>query len=626
MEFSFRDFLSIVEIAILLFASSFALYLPLAVFLKSFKGALKTAIPISISVQIIIGYIFYSLGKVQFYGVVYLFIIITANILAVISLRDKFAHIKLPKIKPLSFILAAATVLILIYTRFYDSVSNIAPGTIDTFNHLEFIKELAKLGRLTNAYYAPGFHLFLYPLTYLVKYSEIYRFAGGIIGMIFAFYAYLLLKDNFKNKITYLFLGLLLALPLFKELTLSTIGFYPSSLSFIIFLGFIYFLTLPEEIGRGKNLLLYLILNMALAVTVPYLFVQYLPALFVVLIAVLVQKSLFGAKAKKTYFYFFLISCFGLALAFGHTYLQTKIIRRANAFPEIPIAAPDTAEISTNQENVKKISEKLSFLKDNSFSQNYIFPFLASAEETLSIKNIRGVNNYLSIGAYLWFAATIVLLYFSIKLKNKYLFIVSCLSVVFGISILIGIFEMSFYRGRAGWYLLVLAIIGIAIIFDKIYSSKLVLFWAIIFAFMALSAILYPPKYYRAYYSDTFEQVSQIAKNYPDEKICLITSQYQLSILSDNIITLPLTLNSFDKAGGKRFLIIEKKYFRPNPVLSQQALSVDKDFKLFNQKQDSLERDFNDRVKQITTSSQFSPYKLFWENDNIWIYSSREQK
>jgi len=627
MIFTFTDVWKILEISIVLFASAFALYLPLIIFVRTGRNTLKCVIPVSISVQIIFAYVFYCFAAVKYYPPVYFGIILALNIFAVIKLRVWQKGFKFIQPKPLGLFITLALVSVLVYSRFYDSLMFVAPGTIDTFNHLTFLKDLKTIGFLSNSYYAPGFHLFIYPLTYLVDFAGIYRFSGGVVGLIFVLSVYLAFKDTFKNLVSVILLLLILTFPFLNDFILATIGFYSTSLSFILFVGFLYPLFSLDELGGKKVFLLYLTVSLALAVTVPYLLVQFIPALAFLSLVVLITKKSLVAKSKKLFLIFIAISVLGFIVSFAHVYLQTKALHVSNSFPELLISDPKTEKVSTNLN--KPVtggieSADRSAPRHGAFYNSYISPMILTAKDVLSVKNIRPINNFLSAGAYAWTLLSILLIFYSIRKNKKQLLVISALSIIFGFAILTGVFEMTFYRGRSGWYLMFLAAVGIAYMFDEIYQKRDI-FWGLVFVILAFFAIMRPPHYYRAYFPEIFTEAYKISKAAGAERVTVITRYYQLAMISKNLDILPFEEKSLSAEGDKKFLIMEKKYFRVDPVLSQQALSIDRVLKNFNEKQKGYEGNFNEQIKTITSSEKFSNFEKYWENDNILIYRQKGQ-
>ena len=636
------DIVSIIKIALILFSSSFALYLPMIVLFGNKNTALQFTIPTSISVQIIFGYIFYCLGAAKEYPVIYGVLILVINILSAYKLiklnkTKKFFDLNLRHISWLTLFLF----VLIIFTRFYDSFKTIAPGEIDTYNHIRFLTDLVNQGFLSFPQYAPGYHLFIYPLTFVTNISEIYRFTGPIVGVISSLSLFVLFKDSFKKPSTKFILLALMCLPIFNQLTLQQIGFFSTSLTLLLFPVFLYILLIQKESALHTQLLvIYGLTITALSLTVPYLYIQYLPAVFIFSLIIFIARKRFDRLYVKRIIAILLITILGFFIAFGHVYLQTKILKRATSFPAMDLVrfednqlitqnnytvADSSSNSSTSTDAIKTKPNRLidSILQKEIFIK-YITPMSNIARDAFSLKNIRQPDAILSIGAYLWIIFSFFVIPFALKYKNSGLLLVSVFSVVFGIATQFGILEISTYRGRSGWYLMLLLLIGLVLLYDKLMRSELknktlILVILVLFSFMV---VVKPPTYYRAYYTDGYKIINNIVNSSPNSTISLIADDKQLSLVSDKISTLPFNEGSLKNPclANRCFIVLEKKLLTIDPVLSQQAIAGDKDFDDFYNKQNNTKLLHEEQIKRIQSTSEFKNYSLFWENENIQIY------
>ncbi|MCX6809789.1 MAG: hypothetical protein NTZ65_03535 [Candidatus Berkelbacteria bacterium] len=605
-----------ISILLLVLLSSFALYLPLCALTKDKLIGLRYAIPFSISVEIIIGYIFYCTSAVKYFPISYLIIVILANIWGYYRLRP--IVIRKPKIdllKTLSLIVILAAIL---YTRYFDSFKFVGPGGNDTYSHLLFVKNLLETGYLSNGYYAPGFHLFLMPIAKIIPSYYLYRFTGPAIGIISVIAIVLLIKDYLKNRSLLILLLALLASPIYNQLTLQTISFFSSSLTFIYFASFIFLLS--DKSGEQRKIpqyLFFIFCGIALAVTVPYLFVTLIPAFLTVFIIVLIFKSSFEKKYSRYLLQLILILFIGFAFSFGHLFIQSNILKHYAGFPGIPVATEDNGETTlTSNNEVANQYHLPNFISANSFLK----PMFGTGIDLIKIKKLRPINSVLGLGAYLWIAFSIYLLVYAIRKKNSALVVVATFSIIFGVHTQTGLFEMSYYRGRSGWYLLLLSILGIVLFLDQVYSSKLSRWFLAACVAISITGFFLPPVFYRSYYDDEFKIASQIVKQFPDTAILLVATNSQLKIVASNIST--LDLDPANLGNTNAFLIIDKKMLIPNPVLSQSAISTDSNLDEFNGRYEDKEKKIENINAQIESSEDFKKYKKYYENGDFIVFDN----
>jgi len=603
-------------IFLLVFASAFALYLPLCAITKDRLIGLRYAIPFSISVEVIIGYVFYCTNSVKYFPIAYLTTAILANVWGYFKLKPIVIH--KPKIDIPTGLSLLVVFIAIVYTRYFDAFKFVGPGGNDTSAHVKFIKDLFEIGRLSNGYYAPGFHLFLMPIAKVISLSYLYRFAGPAIGMITVVSLVLLTKDYLKNKVLLIFLLALLSLPIFNQFTLQTISFFSSSLTFIFFTSFILLLATDNNKQRKNSVYLFLIFCSALALTVPYLFIGLIPSFFLLLIVASIFKRHFKTDYFRYLFKLFLILLIGFVFSFGHIFIQSKILHRYTGFPNIPVASSgddEDQEPDTNNELVKQYKLPL-FIMQNELLR----PMLGTGLDLVRVKNLRPANNILSIGAYLWIILSFFVLIYAINNKNPTLLAIATFSIFFGLCTQTGVFEMSYYRGRSGWYLLLLSILGTTIFLDELNLRKFSKWLMAGCIIISATGFIFPPKFYRAYYDEEFRVIRQIAGLYSNTTISLVTGHRQLKIVAPNIKI--LSLDHENLTAKNAFLIIEKKMFRPNAILSQSTVLGNRNLTEFNDRWDAKEGERKKEIELIKSSEKFRELNKLFENDDFVIYTS----
>jgi hypothetical protein len=631
MPLTFLDFIEIVETTLVLFVSGFALLLPLHAYFKNLKLALKLCIPISLAIEILIGYIFYITEQIKIFPITYLILILLINL--ILAYRAKLFR----QIKNIRFTFnwkkslpAFLVIISVIFSRFYDALYNIAPGAIDAAAHAQYVLDIDLYGRLSCTYYAPGFHILIYPLSKMIEMANVYRFAGPVMGIIMLLSLFLLFKDFFKNKLSLYFLVLAFGLPVFNILTAQTISFFPTALTFVFLPMLVYILIKPTELPPRKILIFYIITVAALALSVPYLLVQFIPSIILLNFIALVAVKTLGKKYLVPLSKMSAILILGFILAFGHVYLQSQISKANNthSFPQIIIAEDQDSGI-IGSSNLDKTSSFLSRhkwlpekIRENTIVKSYLVPMIMTGSDVMKVKGVRPLGSAVSIFAYLWIIISIAMVYFGIRKKNMVLLVLGTLVLVFGISTQTGILEMSTYQGRSGWYLLLFVLISSIYLLDMVIKKipRVVLY--VLLGLMFIASFISPPRFYRGYFTEYFTQAKAITHRFPNQRILFVSDWWRVSVVSKNSTYEPFEPNSvtnicdFDQC----FVVFSNKFFEIDPILSQATLSSANSLETFKNQQVAQKQAHDQAVKDVKNSNYFSSYRLYWENENISIY------
>jgi len=583
-----NNIISIIVIASYFLLISFAWLLPLFTYFKKTVLALQFAIPVSISIQIIFAYVFYTFALSVWYILPYLGLILISNLLAIqkiglANIKNKTTKliinqrsIRLPYI-----LLITVIISLLIFTRFYDSFSTLAPGNNDTYNHIQFLKSIREYGFITLTYYAPGFHLLLLPLTFVLPYSELYRFVGPVMGCFTILALWLLIRPALRKKNSPYLFFLLLLLPIFNQLTLQTIGFFSSNLSFMYLVAFLMLLGFSNNRALPGRYSIAILLTVALSLIVPYFFVQYTIALGLLLLVGLINKHLLPRAFIKRLAFMTLISFSGLLIGLAHTTLQTSV-HSATYFPSVSSNAAMQSEIMNRVQTVGVLQNK----RTQQLAVTSISPFIANGLDLISIKAIRSPEDVLGAGAYGWIIISCVLMIISLIQQRKSLFVLAFISIIYGIITQTGMFELTTYKGRSGWYLLLLTILGLMFIFDRFaikFSQK---YLKPILLVSSLTSIFIPPVYYRAYHTDQFNFLAEYVVLHREPTIVYAGSK-ELALLDDGIKVVALSSELIDNGlQPDSIVIINKEIPNIDPILSQQGAVTDEGFVIFAQSQE----------------------------------------
>lgn len=616
------NLLNILILFCLVFIACFALYLPLLAATKNKRIALKYAIPFSVSIQIIFGYFFYLAGEIKFFPYFYLLFLLVSNIIAL-----KKVGVKTIRLKPnIGIIVWTILVIPLLYTVFYFALTNLAPGHPDTYFHIYFLNDIKSYKYISQAFYAPGFHILTYPISLLIKDNILYRFSGPVVGSFVILSIFLLFKDKLKNNISRYLLLFIFCLPVFGLLILQVVGFWPSSISFIFFSSFIALLSNSEELRTREKYTLYGIFTFALSLSVPYLYVQYIPILILFVLFNLFLKK--DYSYKKCLFRYLLISIIGFCISYTHVYLLTQVINKNGTFPQIPFVTEENNILVTKigRDNITITGDSYISMLERKIVENKVFeanvlPLIGAGQDILSLKGFVPFGRQ-SIKTYGWILLSIFLATFFWIKKDRFGFTIFFFCSFYGLPNISGILELDSYRGRAAWYFILLAMIGIVYLFDLCYQAKYKNLVIVIFLVFCGWSFYSPPMYMKYLCTEIFSEVRDIINRYPDQDLIFYTDNYQINLLSKKVSTIPLDNKTFiDFPENKYvFVVFEKRYCDSAPNNIKNALSNNKGFQLLEQDTAKKHRLQQQQIEKIQNNQNFNNFKLFWENEDYSIY------
>ena len=624
MNINTQDIFTLITVLLYLLITAFSLFLPLLVIFNDQKKALQFSIPLSWAIQILFGYVFYIFAITNFYPVIFFPIILAINILSYLKLKKRKVEI-IPKFdKKIAFYLLGMLYLVqAIYYRFYDSLVHVGPGNPDAAAHLVMLKQIAASNLIGNIFYAPGFHLLILPLAHFTDNYGLSRFSGPVIGMFILMGVYFLLRDKVKLTSSILLL-ILFSFPLFGKFIIQTIGFFPTVVSFLFFPAILFSLT-DHKISFRQYFGINLIIILAMAVTVPYFFVQYL--IFIVMLLIVVS---FIAHQKTVDFAVLFI---GYLVAFGHVFLETQVLHNGVGFPTIrtieqTVQGPATSSnySTTAITNILETQDNsfITKIANNSLFKSIILPLANTGLDVIKIKNILPVNNFLYILSYLATLFSFVLIFLSLKRKNLGLIVLSTAVFVYGISTITGFFEMSDYRGRSGYYFFMLAIFLIVEIFDLLNSGKVLVLKKVALAILFLGSVYLsirmPMEFPRLYYPGLFRVVHEINDKHP-EKTAVMSPTTTLFILNNNIENIDYDKSNLNNDYPLSIVILEKKRFDPGTTYQSVVFTHYWDVAKNDPKYLQGEADFLQKTLDIRNSNELKSYTLYWQNENIEVFT-----
>lgn len=596
----------------------------------------------SVSVYIILGYLFYCFRSLNIYPIIYLVFFVFLNLYLLIKNKHHFHLNFRPKINQLLLVKGFVFLFLLSiisYYFFYDALRNITPDNYyDIHNHMRFFDTIKSDGQITMSYYAPGFHILFYPAYLILKGPNLYRFLGPVLGLLIILNLYLVSPAYFSKKSSRILFLILPLFPFFKLLSIQFVTLWPTTTSYLFLPTLIILLLSSNKLNSKKQLLLYTISLTSFSLTLPYALLQYVP----VTVVVCLLSALFFRKTKSFHQlkYFLTISILTISATFIpvlHVFLQTQVVSKNGFFPEIQILKKENdklivSNVYQDTPSVKTISTTpISQLSNNIISskiaKNYFLPLIATIKSALVPKVTVPFSKY-SLKSYLYILISLFLAIFSIITKHHKLFILSGTSFLFGLITQFGFLELTQYRGRTGPYMVFLSLITAVYCYDQIKFCQPLLTSTVFLLILGIILKNKPLTFNReGLCPEIFEQFYLIAKKYPNQPLNIISRYSQISLLSPNITSYSLTekdITSYSKKADS-FLLLQENYCEQAPLAFLQANSHDPTYQYYLiNKQNNL--DLAVKITEtIRQSPEFQNFKLYWKNQNISIYHRPKQ-
>lgn len=624
IPFYWDNFISLVAIIVYITIISFSLYIPL----RKYTGnsVLKHVIPISLSFYILISYIFYSFRIINWFIVFYFPFLILLNLYYYWKERPFFQKIYLLKKQYLLLLLLTISA---VFSRFYFSIFYLNKNNPDGLVHLDMLENINSLGHIKNVFYAPGFHLIFFPISKVVNNYDIMRFGGVVIGLLFLFCIYILFAGFLKHRIARILLIAVFVSPFAAKLNLQTIGFFSSSLGFIFFVYILYLLICNINRIKISEMFVMILVNISLALTLPYLTFQILFSLFLIFV-IFTSKRI----ATKKVAMFILVTFFGIMIGYGHVFSQTKIINNSGGFPQIPTYQEgndfigneaDILKNNTAERNlVEIIAERYS---DNSLFQSMVLPVLNTSFDIFKFKQLLNLKSIYGFGLFIVLLFCVYLIVKCLRTKDHVLLVLSSTLFYYGFSTYTGLFEMSTYRGRNGWYFMLVFFIVLVVLVDRIllklkYQKKegIILF---VIIFLSLSAIIFPVKSPLYIDSNILKVVYKKTRGCRTKINVISDYNFQIKMMCPNINSFSIYDKNMKNLIGKDKTII----LMNNPRIDRTSIyngiifSVEKEIELAkkNNNENIL---LKKQIVEIKGSKLFSKYRLKEKYPSFDYYSN----
>jgi len=304
-------------------------------------------------------------------------------------------------------------------------------------------------------------------------------------------------------------------------------------------------------------------------------------------------------------------------IGYFHVFLQTSLsLSRHDYLPAAFIAGNDP------------VNKQISKITNSETVKNFPLPFYGIVLDLFTPKFIRSPFQKSSINTYLITFISLICLIL-LKFWNKYSshqtfpFTIFTLTTFFGIVQIFGILEITNYRGRAGFYLLFLALFIPTLIIDKLLNKYKAVFPILAVLLFAIS-FTRPPSFERSgICQEAFYKVYEIRKTLsPNQTLKILSNDMSIGALVDQVITEKIDLPNIDKQLSRSNLVILNK----TPCFDENTskfATTDINIKMFVDNITNSNKAMTQINKSVSNSKEFDKYTLFYQSSDIDIYKNK---
>lgn len=592
--------------------SSLATYFVFQKYVKSLKVNLVIA-GLTPLTQVIFLFAFKMIGQIQ------LGLIILTLIYMYVLWKNK-SKISIKKIKNLEYISIFIPAFIIICLSYlHDALTHISIGFPDTYNSWIWIDRILSG---SPAEYQPGYSLVLAPYYYIFSLENFLNYVGTLAGLTFLMQS-LVIMYAFNKKLSLFFLAIL-PLPIFLELNKTIIALTSNSLSILLFVGFLAGVIIFLEKNREKickfesNIVIFVALVSSFIVAPPLGYYLFSSLVLLGLALMLIFKKIYFLKPL-------LFSLLGMTLYLTNAIFSPFVyaIYQEGEFP---------ASISNS--NVRNVSIAILesspnfYENQNPDSESLTRPitYLKIILEDIIFQqdDIRKISSVFDLAGYvvliIFFCS---LIYFFIQ-RNIALAVISFYGLFFGLITMLGVLDVTFFKGRSGWYFLLTTAIGISIIFTKIFQKRLQVLLAFSSLFLINFAVFTfsPIEHYRYLDEKIYFEIKRIIKNENYSDLILINNDIPYVEIVDSKIN-SMNIEDILTLDPKKYNILIILDFDSkilDPVLSRQ-------YSFREVQGDNIEEKLRSQVTSKIIKNQKNEkllisagYSVIYEADTFKIY------
>ena len=525
-----------------------------------------------------------------------------AMLLRVIKRKFQLPDLKIP--------LLIIVIITINYSK--DAFNHISTGYVDSHNSFEWFKSL---NVSYESGYQPGYFLFVKQLYLLYDFQSSLNYLGSIIGIIVIINTIFLIYTINKNA--GLIFASIIQLPIFLELNKVIIGLTSNSLSFLILAGTIIGLILYYDQASSiqhRNITV-AISSLSSAITVPTL-TFYLFPLFIIVAIIFRGKEKIRTSLLPTLYLTLGVVIYVVNGVYGT--LQSNLQKSTES------RSPLLGNTQTVVEIVSKAPRELDQSEVLSLSDQIIAllrDYLVFSSE------VRPLSGWFSISGYLILICILLVLFSPMGKRRLDLKLLLVFLLYFGIITMLGVFDLTYIKGRAGWYYLFIFAITISFLFSyiKVISARSELI-PLLFILVSIITYFYWPIYHYRYVDENvYRAVRDLTFDLKNSNQIFIndTLPYAKNISNKIYLSSDEALMSDPSKGKTIIFVLDFNTKLLDPTLSRQFQKSEINNSNFLEK---LYQIRDDKIRDAITLQKYlldedydlyksvDGYKIFWKS------------
>jgi len=437
---------------------------------------------------------------------IYIFLIplVTAVVIIIIKIFKQESLVWTNKLSKIESISVTVIIINIFYVIYYDALRFISPSHSDTLNSYWWFQ-----GHIVNEFrgHFPGLSIVGFVPHYLRHLSMFeLNFIASSFLLTYLLFCNLTLS-RYLSKYGLIIFNLVIISPLFYPLLYMRLGIHSSALFFYFFTLLITFLMKRATIFKIniKNIGTLFIIISGATISAPHLFIMIIPSFILTLFILSFLYHRYNFFLRWAVIFIFMSFTNLLIFHLLNNDLVSSIVN--------PLTEPENyisiVNPLTEPENYINITDDIdSLIPGTDYKQvsliNQVY-FLGL--DYLSIKHpIRSPwNDIYSLGAYVILIFMIIGLIYSYKRKSLKMVAVTSFTLPLNISVISGILEFSYLKGRSGWLLFICLAIMVSILGEnliqllkKYVRSRVLEICVVAISLLSLLlSILYPPMPFR---------------------------------------------------------------------------------------------------------------------------------
>lgn len=500
---------------------------------------------------------------------------------------------------------------------FYDSFVNSTVGYVDSESSYSWIENFLNGSPYS---YQPGYAIYAGFLVNLVSFKYDLNILGSVLGLFFFIHATFLM-NNFKKNMGYVF-GIFLLTPIFLEVSKTLIGVTANSMSLYLVICAIVGLTKFLE-SNETNRLVYLTPLLGSSIIAPLVGYYLIIITFMIFIISLLVKFF-----DKTRIFLCLVTSLLSMGIYGLNAILSEYFFsiRENTGTSLSLSQPSESLLYI-QIGINDYSQKVDTISTPTAIDDNL---KALVFDLFSIEGkLRVINNAVDLAGYIILFLSLLLFLIALKRQDVTLVLFSLANIIFGVSVMVGMFEISYLKGRSGWYFLISSGMITSYILVNNIKLKMINILQLFTILALLNIMLNPIQHYRYHDEEIYQTMKTILKQDLNKNVIIFSNMPSFTLLTKTSYTLDQL--PLDVANGQmrneefeeiRLYVLDFNEKLIDPILSRQYHYSS------TRKNNILEEIQTNNLKKLEISKQMEKklieygYHLIVDINSYRVYSS----